>query len=210
MATTMRLYDLATALEEVDAWLEEHGDELEAMGGEIPPELVAKLDEIEEAFDEKVEKVGLLMRTLEAKAEVGKREAKRLSDVAKTYENRAVWLKSYLLEQMQRTGRVKVEGPYLKVFVQKNSAIGLRPLDPSNPPARYRLVRVIESMSDTAWKRIQDACEVLGMAAPRTEVEFDRERALNELKEAEKIPPDAGRYEIDGMLVERGVHLRTK
>jgi hypothetical protein len=118
--TTLKLYETAEALLIVEAWIDEHADELIANGGELPPALAELIDQATAQLEGKVEKVALKVRELVATAAVVKLEATRLTQRAKTYENAAEALKAYLKLQLERAGQTKVEGKLATVAIQKN------------------------------------------------------------------------------------------
>lgn len=206
----LRLYEITEQYEAASRWIDEHSEEIEAAGGEIPPELAALLDAIEDDFDTKVERVGLVVRQMEAHARVAESEAKRLTALKNSYKNGADSLKAYCKMQMEKTGRLKVEGDLVKVWVQANGRPSIRPADPSNPPAQYRRVRLSGICSPEAYENIAEACGIVGVAPPEHAEEFDGEAAYEDLKSAALLPKDPGVYEIGGLRVERGSHLRTK
>lgn len=102
-------------------------DLLDASEGELTPEIAEALDNWSIDFDAKVERVALAVGYEERRAEEAAEEAKRYSALAKTRGRRAESLKTYLFDQMKRTGRDKIEGAYRTVSVQKNNP-SVRPL----------------------------------------------------------------------------------
>ncbi len=117
---TIKLYEATDALATVDAWIQEHADEILANGGELTPELLALLDQAEGDFDAKVEKVALKVRELIAEADAVKVEADRLTQRAKTAKNAADSLKAYLHRQLEAAGKTQVKGTLVTVALQKN------------------------------------------------------------------------------------------
>jgi len=181
MSTPMlKLYEHVDQYQIVLDWIEEHAAEIEAAGGVLPPELEELLDQAEGALHEKVERVALVVQNLKANAEAAQAEAKRLQAIARTYERQAEALKTYLHVQLQRAGLDRIEAPRAKVRVQLNGRPTIRPADPNNIPEPYRKVVIT----------------------------FDSEAAYRDLKERGLIPAGPGRVEVDGLLVERGTHLR--
>ncbi len=116
----MKLYEAAAQLETVNAWIEEHTDEILANGGELTHDLLVLLDEAEGTFAEKAERVALKVRELQAEAEVVKAEATRLTQRAKTALNAADSLKEYLHRTMEAAGTLTIKGTLVTVAVQKN------------------------------------------------------------------------------------------
>jgi hypothetical protein len=123
--------------------LEVIAGEIAENGGELTPELEARLDALDGAFEAKVERVALASRTYAAHAEAAKTEEARLAAIRKSLEGRADALKRYLLGAMRRTGTLKVETPRARVRVQKNGQPTItwtRSLD--ELPEAYRRVTV--------------------------------------------------------------------
>lgn len=84
-------------------------------------EFAQALADIIDNFDDKVESVAKVIRSLEAEADAYDVEAKRLSNAKQARQNRADGLKKYLLSEMQAIGCDKVQGKVLSVAVQKST-----------------------------------------------------------------------------------------
>lgn len=98
----LKLYEI---VDEVDDLL----DQVAEAEGELTPEMEAALAKCGDKFDDKVERVIMKIRNLEATAAGMKEEGKRLNTGAKARENNAGGLRKYLLFQMKRMERDKVE-----------------------------------------------------------------------------------------------------
>lgn len=116
----MKLYEATAALETVNAWIEEHADEVLANGGALPPALADLLDLAEGDFAAKVEAVGLKVRELHAEAEAVKGEVARLAQRAKTATHAAESLKTYLHRALDAAGETTVKGTLVTVAIQQN------------------------------------------------------------------------------------------
>jgi hypothetical protein len=178
---TLRLYECVDALETVLDWIAENEEAVKAAGGELPPELESLLNEVEGNFQEKVERTALVIRNQMANALAAQSEADRLRKIAATYTNQADTLKTYLHAQLQRVGATRIQTARAKVWTQTNGRPSIRLADPEVIPEEFRRVRV----------------------------EFDGQAAYESLKDAGLIPtPEEGAVEINGLVVERGTHLR--
>lgn len=138
---TARLWELSDDLETLAAEIAENG-------GELTPEIEARLDMLEGAFDEKVERIALLIREKLGLAELAKNEADRITAIRKSHENAADGLKRYLLDQMRRSGHTKVETHRARVRVQKNGQPSIRwtkSLD--DLPDAYRRITIAPDIS---------------------------------------------------------------
>lgn len=186
-ASMLRLWEHVDQLEIVLDWIEEHQQEIERAGGVLPPELEDLLDQVEGAIEQKIERIGLLIRNLQLNASAAKDEADRLAGLSRTYTRQAESLKAYLLHQLRRMGQKKVETARVKVRRQINGAVTVRPADPTSIPERYRII------------------------LPPPPPQFNRELALADLKENNCIPnvPTDEPIVIDGLVIERGEHVRV-
>src|SRR5690606_18631289 len=102
------LWEIGSDLEALEALLME-------VGGDVTDEeaeraIDAWLEEMREAEAQKLDRYGALIRTLEARAEIQKAEAKRLMERAKVNENAVRRLKDRLLAYMDRRGTPKLSG----------------------------------------------------------------------------------------------------
>lgn len=118
MSTTMKLYETTAALQIVDEWIDEHRDEIARLDGEMPPELLAALEQAEGDFAAKAERVALKIRELTLTAEAYQAEVDRLRAHASAREKAADALKRYLLAQLQAAGRDVVQCPRATLRVQ--------------------------------------------------------------------------------------------
>lgn len=172
----LRLYDHTEMLETVHDWLIESG-------GELTPEIEALLDEAEEGFAAKAERVALKIRELETEAKAVKEESDRLAARAKSLDRGAKSLKEYLHEQCHAAGQLAVKGKLATVRVQ-NSPLSAVCSIPADSLAKYR---------------------ALPEYAPYiTEVpvsyRFDGRAAIDAAKSGEELPA--------GIYTEQRTHLR--
>lgn len=112
-AKGLTLYEAVEALGISESWLEE-------AGGELTPEVEALLNEAEGSLKEKVERVALKVKSLEAEGKAIKEEADRLVARAKARANGAASLKRYLEQNMIAAGMPKVVGLLATVTLQLN------------------------------------------------------------------------------------------
>lgn len=107
------LYEATQALGITEEWLEE-------AGGELTPEVEALLNDAHMGFAEKVERVALKVKSLEAEAEAIATEGTRIMSRAKVRANAAKSLKTYLERCMDAAGETKVVGLLATVALQTN------------------------------------------------------------------------------------------
>lgn len=144
---TLKLYELVNAYEQI-------ADVLIENGGELSPDLSAQLDAIEGAFEAKVERVALYVRNLLATASAADGEAERLAALARSRRRAAEGLKGYLMAQLDRVEKPKVETPLVVVRIQKNSRPSIQ--WPATDPIPETYQRVTVSLDGqkayTDWK----------------------------------------------------------
>ncbi len=179
-APMLKLHEYVDELERVLDWIADNEERIVAAGGELPPELWEMLDRIEGDFTEKVRRVALVILNLTASAKAANTEAERLSRMARGYQRQAESLKRYLLIQLERTGKPRVETPTVKVRIQKNTRPSIRFVS-AEIPERFR----------------------------RVTVDLDTAAAYDALKAAGHLPQEPGRIEVDGLVVELGRHVRV-
>lgn len=96
------------------------------------------LESIEGEIEDKADNYAKIIKELEAKQKARKEEAKRLTESAKTFENRANTLKQNLFNAMKTTGKTKFATDLFSFNIQKNG--GKLPLiidDISKVPEKY-------------------------------------------------------------------------
>lgn len=152
-AASIPLYALAGEYESIAA-------EMVDLQGELTPELEARLDAIEDAFDGKVERTALLIRNLTGLAEAANTEAERLNALASARLAAAKRLKEYVKAAMEVADRPKVVTPLVTARIQNSPASAKWSGDPQNPPEGYT----------------------------RTRVEFDARKALDDHKAGVALP----------------------
>lgn len=221
---TDTLYALTDHLVAVHAWIEDHGPEIVANGGELPPEIQAELDAIEGSFTEKAERVELYARSLLLHAVACKAEAARLTQRAAVRTKAADGLREYLKVQMMRAGKTRVEAPLVDLTVCANP----------QPRVSYRDGVDLEHI----YAATEIGCtEYVVRIEHEHEYSLDRTRILATWKEARaealfdvntqqaQLPVEARMttYEIqaeanaraamclpDWLVVEAGYHVRSK
>lgn len=113
MLATEKLYEIADAREILESWVAESE-------GEWTPEMEALLADLDGKADEKIERVALYIRELTAAAAGVKVEEDRLTARRKAREKAVESLKAYLMREMDRLGKTKVQGLLATVAIQRN------------------------------------------------------------------------------------------
>ncbi len=156
------LYEIADLKGLIDEALEESG-------GELTPEIEASLNEWDEKFADKAERVALYICEVESKADACRTAAKNLTTRAASFDRRVDSLKQYLLNQMEKVGKTKIEGVLKTVAIQKN------------PPS------VVGELDGMALDDLDTACSPFVRVVPRS-VSLDRRAILEAHKAGQAIP----------------------
>lgn len=88
---------------------------------DLPDEVIQDtLESISMPLEEKAKSVAAFARNLESTASAIKEAEAEMSRRRKALENRAEWLRGYLLSNMQACGISKIECPYFRISVRAN------------------------------------------------------------------------------------------
>lgn len=139
---------------ELDLLLDEIQEQAEE-GGEanVAPELVGRFQEFCRAFDHKVDRIGQFLIHLNARAEHCRGEAARLSERARTAENKAARTKQMVLYFLASREIQKVEGLETSLRRQKNSQDSVIIHDEPAVPMEYREIEA--KIPGSFWKKLQ-------------------------------------------------------
>lgn len=182
--TSPALWERTEALRTVEAWIEEHADEIVANGGALTPELEALLNDAQGEFTEKAERVALYVLELQADAKKAGQEAARLASRQRHFEHAAKSLKHYLQRQLEQTGMTSVKTPLVSVRVQ------------ASPPS------LVGELSEAEVERLAGDPD-LGHTVTYVPARYElNRRALLDYAKAGKPLPE-------GLAVTQGTHLRV-
>lgn len=106
----MHLYELSAIYAQIQAELEE-GD---------PATALAKIDFIQEAFDDKARQVGFVIKNMEAMADAIGAEADRMAQRKKAVDRQIASVREYLRTNMERANVHKIDYPHFKIALRKN------------------------------------------------------------------------------------------
>lgn len=148
MEARLKLWEIASELEEIGSLLADGG-------GELTPELEARLDAMEGALETKVENIALFVKECEANAAAAESERDRLSAIAKHHTTKANALRTYLLATMNRLGQTSVKTPRIRVWAQANGRPSIRFAgDIERLPAAYVRVKTTREV-DTRFAFVE-------------------------------------------------------
>lgn len=148
-ANRLRLHEIVSELDEI-------GELIAEAGGELSPELEARLDALEGAWTTKVENIALFVKESEANAEAAGTEAARLAAIQKHFATKAKGLKDYLLFFMRRGGHQNLKTPRVRVWEQRNGRPSIKcTLAPELMPEAFRrvVVSVDTQLAYEEWKQ---------------------------------------------------------
>lgn len=129
---------------QITADVEALDDLLAEVGGDVSDPAVEEtvgrwFAEIEDGFLGKVDNYLALIRTIEARAEIRRAEARRLAERARIDEGSASWLRQRLIDTLHRLDRPSVETDRFRVSIARNG--GLQPIEiVGDVPPEFRRV----------------------------------------------------------------------
>lgn len=147
-APVIRLYELPDEFEAIEAELMENG-------GELTPEIEARIDALELALDQKAGRICRMIRNHDASARAYDEEIDRLKAHKQTHEITVKRLKDYLHTTMNRLERIEIAAGIFKVVLQNNSRPAIRWTgDVNDIPEPFKRVRV-ELDGDAAYNVVK-------------------------------------------------------
>lgn len=116
----LTLRDTTDLLLAVDAYIEQHIDELELNGGVLPDDLAAMLDEVIAAREAKAEAIVFKLDQFGGFASSAKATKDRAARREKVWNNTIAALKAYALREVERNGGEKIKAPSATLRIQVN------------------------------------------------------------------------------------------
>jgi hypothetical protein len=107
----------------IDADLFALHQQIEENFGELTPEMESLLEISEQERSKKSEGYVHIIKQLKAKSEMIKAEAKRLQDLAKTYEKSADQLSDRLLDSIVRLGAIKTD--FVSISTRRSKSVSI-------------------------------------------------------------------------------------
>lgn len=117
-------------------------------------------------FEEKAEKVAHYIKYLEAITEARKAEAKRIRVLASMSEKQGDKLRNYLIREMQRVNKTKIEGVTCKLSMRKKQPSICLKVEPEELPDEFKRVKIepnlteirkaLKSQNDLDWAFLSD------------------------------------------------------
>ena len=145
--------------------------------GELDPEhlgeLSAKLSDTTIDLGEKAENIGKYILSLEADVAAIRTEEERLASRKKSIENKASWLKDYLLREMMTAGIPKIKRELFTVSIRNNPP-SVNVIDVEQLPNDFR--RIIPETWQPDKKAILEHFKGSGEILPGVEMVVDKKR----------------------------------
>jgi hypothetical protein len=203
MSTSANVSSLFELDQELDLLLDEIQEQAEEVGeANVSPQLTNRFQEFCTAFDLKVDRIGQFLINLNARAEHCRGEAARLSERARTAENKAARTKQMVLYFLESRGINKVEGLEITLRRQKNSQDSIIVHNELLVPLQYREIEA--KVPGFFWQQLQ----ALVSEHERRELDSCVRHSLpspSAIKAARMLNQD-----VPGTLIRRDHHLRVE
>lgn len=197
IASSISLFEID---EELDTLIEEIQEEI-ATNGEASVALIERFQEFCKAHGEKVDRIGRFLRSMEARIQHCRGEAQRLSERARSAENKALRTKSMVLYFLKVRDLKRIEGAEFTLRIQGNSQDSVVVRDEEQIPIEYKTIEI--AINGGIWNAILEALpEKLQRALKATAKESapDNDAIRRAVARNEVVP---------GAEVKRGEHLRV-
>jgi len=185
---------------ELDGLLEQIEEQVESEGQALE-DLVARFQMFCEAHGEKVDRIGRLVRVMEAREQFCRSEAARLSERARAAAGKVERTKNMVLYYLLSRDLKKIEGHRFTLRVQKNSQDSVRITDEAAVPKSY--CRIDARIDGVVWETVlsllpDELAKTLESSVQETRPNADAIKAAAMLSE-----------HVPGAEVRRGSHLRV-
>lgn len=186
--------------EELDTVVEEIQEEISSKG-EASAALVERFEEFCKAHGEKVDRIGRFVRSMEARTQYCRAEAQRLSERARSSENKTLRTKSMVLYFLKARNLRRIEGPEFTLRIQGNSQDSVIIHDEEQIPIEYKTIGI--AINGRVWKAILEGLP--------DELKRALKSAVQEsMPDNNAIRLAAARNEVvPGAEIKRGEHLRV-
>lgn len=192
------------SLFEIDAELDDLMEAIQeeiTSNGEASAALLDRFQEFCKAHGDKVDRIGRFVRSMEARTQLCRSEAQRLSDRARAAESKTLRTKSMVLYYLKSRNLKKIEGIEFTLRAQTNPQDSVIIHDEEQIPLEYKTVGV--AINGGLWNAVLDV------------VPDELRRALkgavkDSTPDNDAIKRAAARQErVPGAQVKRGEHLRV-
>lgn len=139
-------YNLSVEMRGILAYMEE-------TGGELTPELEARLDALGADTNDRLTEMAMACRELDGLATIDEREEKRFATRRRSKRNRVALLREYITDHMAQTGTPKVVGELVTVSLVEGDERALWEGKDENIPESYRRTFVEHRLDQEAVLR---------------------------------------------------------
>jgi len=130
--------------ERISDIIERMFDSADPETGEIDPEIVKELGELQEAREKKLDNIGAYMKDLTYEIDAIKAEIKNLQARVKSKEKKYEWFKSYVSSDLLRNDQMKFESARVKFSFIKSTAVSIP--DESKVPKKYFIKTITDKI----------------------------------------------------------------
>lgn len=116
------------------------------------------IDELEIAYNEKLEGCGLYVKNLQAEVDAMKAEERKLAERRRIKENKIDRMKDYMLDSMNRTDTNKLDTSKVAIFTRKSQKVVID--DESAIPLQF--IKTVQSINRADVKKALKTGEVPG------------------------------------------------
>jgi hypothetical protein len=139
MSTTAQENTLFEIDQELDMLLDEIQEQAQTdETGEVAPELIGRFQQFCQAYGEKVDRIGHFLALMESRTLHCRAQAARLSERARSAENKTERTKNMVLYYLQSRNLRKIEGLEFTLRIQKNSQDSILIRDEAQVPIEFR------------------------------------------------------------------------
>ncbi len=202
MTTLAQNHSLFDIDQELDLLLNEIQDQAEVNGTDsVAPELIERFQQFCHVHTEKVDRIGHFLKLMEARANYCREQAARLSERARSTENKVERTKNMVIYYLESRGLPKVEGLEFTLRMQKNSHDSVVVDDEVQVPIMFRDVEA--KIPGQLWLKIQSYLPA--------EEERELDACIREMKpNSTAIKAAIAAHEVvPGARIRRGFHLRV-
>ena len=147
--------------ERIEAIIGKMFDSVDQETGEIDPEMVKELNELQEARDVKLDNIGAFMKDLTAEIKALKDEMDILAKRKKAKERQYEWFKAYVASDLLRNDQSKFESARVVFSFRKSVAVSIP--DETKIPKKYFIKQITEKLDrDGIGKLLKEGQKIRG------------------------------------------------
>lgn len=152
----MTLYEINA---QIEAILDRLFSEVDEETGEVKPEILEELDQMQEERVNKLEAIGCFIKNLEADAKAIKEEIDNLKKRAEAKQKKADRLREYVANNILSNDETKIETARICLSFRTSKQVSI--LDDAKIPKEYLTEKVSYSPDKTAIKKAIEAGKIV-------------------------------------------------